>query len=150
MQPQHAFVPTHNFHTHFTHKYPYPQNPQTPHLPPFKSPKLELPLFDGSNPLKWVFQANQIFSFYNQPPKNRVSLISFYMKDDALGRFKWMHSNLLLTDWYSFTKALELRFGPSTYENHQAGLFKLKQTGSVMEYQTKFEQLGNQVVGLPP
>ncbi|KAI5410411.1 hypothetical protein KIW84_055788 [Lathyrus oleraceus] len=55
----------------------------------------------------------------------------------------------LLTDWGSFTKALELRFGPSTYDNHQAELFKLTQDGFVVDYQTKFEQLGNQVVGLP-
>ncbi|XP_058746775.1 uncharacterized protein LOC131619725 [Vicia villosa] len=72
------------------------------------------------------------------------------MKDDALGWFKWMHQNSLLSDWVSFTKALELRFGPSSYENHQAELFKLKQEGSVVEYQTKFEKLGNQVHGLPP
>jgi hypothetical protein len=42
-----------------------------------------------------------------------------------------------------------LRFGPSTYENHQAQLFKLKQTGSVSEYQAIFEKLGNRVIGLP-
>ncbi|XP_058755573.1 uncharacterized protein LOC131628770 [Vicia villosa] len=104
----------------------------------------------GGSTSEWLFQADQFFSFYNLPPENRLSLISFYMKGDALGWFKWMHQNHLLTDWISFTRALELRFGPSTFENHQAELFKLKQTGSVMEYQTKFEQLGNQVVGLPP
>ncbi|XP_058742588.1 uncharacterized protein LOC131615102 [Vicia villosa] len=140
--PQSAFVP-------ITQPDPYHQLAHIPPLPPLRSPKLELPLFDGSNPLEWLFQADQFFSFYNLPPENRLSLISFYMKGDALGWFKWMHQNRLLTDWVSFTRALELRFGPSTFENHQAELFKLKQTGSVMEYQTKFEQLGNQVVGLP-
>lgn len=49
-----------------------------------------------------------------------------------------------------FSRALELRFGPFTYENHQAQLFKLRQYGSVSEYQVKFEKLGNRVVGLPP
>ncbi|CAI8605720.1 unnamed protein product [Vicia faba] len=44
--------------------------------------------------------------------------------------------------------ALELRFVPSTYANYQAELFKLKQTGSFVEYQAAFEKLGNQVVGL--
>ncbi|XP_058733199.1 uncharacterized protein LOC131604800 [Vicia villosa] len=140
------------------HTTPYPFPPQTPFhlphhnippLPPMRSPKLELPLFDGSNPLEWLFQAEQFFGFYNLPPENRLSLTSFYMKGDALGWFKWMFQNRLLTDWNSFTRALELRFGPSSFENHQAELFKLKQNGSVMEYQTKFEQLGNKVVGLP-
>ncbi|XP_058757922.1 uncharacterized protein LOC131631166 [Vicia villosa] len=143
--PQTVFIPN---------PFPPPDPFQIPHhnippLPPMRSPKLELPLFDGSNPLEWLFQAEQFFGFYNLPPENRLSLTSFYMKGDALGWFKWMYQNRLLTDWVSFTRALELRFGPSTFENHQAELFKLKQSGSVMEYQTRFEQLGNKVVGLP-
>jgi len=75
---------------------------------------------------------------------------AFYMKRDALGWFKWMYQNNELTDWPSFTKALELRFGPSTYVNHQAELFKLHQDGSVSDYQAQFEKLGNRVLGLPP
>lgn len=34
------------------------------------------------------------------------------------------------------------------YANHQAELFKLKQTTYVVKYQARFEKLGNQVVGL--
>ena len=60
-----------------------------------------------------------------------------------------MHNNRLLGDWTTFTRALELRFGPSSFENHQAALFKLKQDGSVANYQTEFERLSNCVVGLP-
>lgn len=45
-----------------------------------------------------------------------------------------MHQNQLLSDWFSFTNALKLRFGPSTYDNHQDALFKLKQDGSVVDY----------------
>lgn len=65
------------------------------------------------------------------------------MQGPALGRFKWLHSNNRLTTW-----ALELHFGPSTFENHQAALFKLRQTGTVMDYQLQFETLSNRVVGL--
>ncbi|XP_058783964.1 uncharacterized protein LOC131658715 [Vicia villosa] len=126
----------------------YIQPTTIPPLPLMRTPKLELPAFDGSNPLEWLFQAEQFFSFYNYPAENRLALISFYMKGDALGWFKWMHHSHLLTDWASFTRALEMRFGPSTYDNHQAELFKLRQEGTVVEYQTKFEQLGNQVMGL--
>lgn len=71
------------------------------------------------------------------------------MKGEALSWYKWMFQNNQLTDWVSFAKALELRFGPSTYENHQAELFKLKQMGSIAEYQATFEKIGNQVRGLP-
>lgn len=40
---------------------------------------------------------------------------------------------------------MELRFRTSSYENHQANLFKLKQTSTVAAYQAEFEQLINQV-----
>jgi len=60
-----------------------------------------------------------------------------------------MYQHHQLFDWQSFTKALELRFGPSTYVNHQAELFKLRQLGSVSNYQAQFEKLGNRVIGLP-
>jgi hypothetical protein len=97
-----------------------------------------------------LFQAEQFFAFYNIPTENRLSLASFYMKGDALSWYKWMYQNHQLFDWASFSKALELHFGRSTYENHQAQLFKLRHYGSVSEYQTQFEKLGNRVLGLPP
>nr|GEV01627.1 hypothetical protein [Tanacetum cinerariifolium] len=90
-----------------------------------RPPKLNLPAFDGTNPLDWLFQADQYFSFYNITPPQRLAL-------------------------EAFTRALETRFGPSSYDNHQAALFKLKQTSTVTAYQTEFERLCNCVVGLPP
>jgi len=57
------------------------------------------------------------------------------MQGEALSWFKWLHNNNLLTDWNAFIRALELRFGPSTYINHHVKLFKLQQTTSVTEYQ---------------
>ncbi|MCI25335.1 hypothetical protein A2U01_0046526 [Trifolium medium] len=72
------------------------------------------------------------------------------MQGPALAWFKWMHSNGQLTYWLDFTHALERRFGPSSYENHQVALFNLKQTGSVMKYQSQFETLSNRIDGLTP
>ncbi|PNX92586.1 Ty3/gypsy retrotransposon protein, partial [Trifolium pratense] len=105
--------------------------------------------FDGTNALDWLFQAEQFFLFYNVSLENRLPMVAFYMKGEALSWYKWMFQNHQLTDWHSFSRDLELRFGPSTYENHQAELFKLKQTGTVSEYQANFEKLANRVMGLP-
>ncbi|KAL0405379.1 UNVERIFIED_CONTAM: hypothetical protein Slati_3851800 [Sesamum latifolium] len=70
------------------------------------------------------------------------------MTGNALGWFKWMHSNQLLTTWDAFVNALELHFGPSTFENHRQALFKVRQTGFLTDYQLKFERLCNRVTGL--
>ncbi|GJW42435.1 ty3-gypsy retrotransposon protein [Tanacetum coccineum] len=120
-----------------------------PNNPLHKSPKILLPTFDGTSPLDWLFQADQYFTFYNIPLEQRVALASFHFQGDALSWYKYMHNNQLLGDWETFTRALELRFGPSSFENHQAALFKLKQTSSVAAFQTEFERLSNCVVGLP-
>nr|GEZ58679.1 hypothetical protein [Tanacetum cinerariifolium] len=101
-----------------THQLQPPNDvPPTPHGLQIRPPKLNLPAFDGSNPLDW---------------------------------YKYLFNNRLLTTWEAFTRAFEIRFGPLTYDNHQAALFKLQHTFSVTAYQTQFERLSNCVVGLPP
>jgi len=77
-------------------------------------------------------------------------MAAFYMRGDALSWFKWMYQNHQLSDWLSFSRALELWFGPSTYANHQAELFKLHQNSTITEYQKSFERLCNRVLGLTP
>ena len=119
-----------------------------PPLPPIRPPKLQLTFFEGPDPLDWLFQTEQYFNFYHISPKNRLSMVPFHMSGEALSWFKWMHQNHLITDWPSFTRSLELRFGPSSYPNHQAELFKLHQQTIVTDYQTRFEKLCNRVHGL--
>ncbi|KAK4383185.1 hypothetical protein Sango_2800500 [Sesamum angolense] len=115
-----------------------------------KPPKLHLQLFDGTNPLDCAFQVDQFFEFYSIPLDQRLKRVGCYMSGDALGWFKWLHSNGLLSTWAAFLHDLEFRFGPSAYENHRQALCKLKQTGTVAEFQLAFETLSNQVRGLPP
>jgi len=77
-----------------------------------------------------------------------MQYLPFFMKGDALGWYKWMAANHQISTWETFQRALELRFGPSSFDNHQASLFKLTQKGSVTEFQQQFETLSNRVVGM--
>ncbi|KAL2236314.1 UNVERIFIED_CONTAM: hypothetical protein Sindi_0823100 [Sesamum indicum] len=114
-----------------------------PEAEPLPSPpKIHLQLFDGSNPLDWLFHADQFFACAVAPKLHRRR-VSCYMSGDALTWFPWMHNNGLLSTWPEFVSALELRFGPSSYENHRQALFKLRQSGSIVDYQREFEQLCN-------
>ncbi|KAK4389795.1 hypothetical protein Sango_2316500 [Sesamum angolense] len=63
---------------------PAPQSPLAPDSPP-KPSKLHLQLFDSTNPLDWVFQADQFFEFYSIPLDQRLKRVSCYMSGDALG-----------------------------------------------------------------
>jgi len=70
------------------------------------------------------------------------------MQGDALSWFKWLHHNNLISNWPTFTGALKLRFGPSTYTNHQVELFKLQKITTVTKYQGLFKKLCNYIMGL--
>ena len=120
----------------------------TTHGLQIRPPKITLPTFDGSNPLDWLFQAEQYFVFYNIATHQRLPIVAFHLSGDALSWYKYLVQNRLLTTWENFTRDLETRFGPSSYDNHEATLFKLCQTSTVTVYQTEFERLSNCVVGL--
>ncbi|KAJ0917862.1 putative retrotransposon gag domain-containing protein [Helianthus annuus] len=114
-----------------------------------RPPKILLPTFDGSNPLDWIFQAKNYFSYYRIPDTYKLQLTVFHFTGEALSWYKYLANNKLLGTWPEFSRALELRFGPSDYENHKAALFKLKQTTSVVAYQAEFERLCNCITSLP-
>ncbi|GJS82363.1 transposon ty3-I gag-pol polyprotein [Tanacetum coccineum] len=117
-------------------KQPVRQTPPTP--PPLlpnpnstlqpRLPKLEVPAFSGSNTLGWLFQIERFFALHRTPDAQKLDVASFYMTGDALNWYSWMHSTSQLSTWDKFARDLELRFGPSSYVNHEAALYKLKQT----------------------
>jgi hypothetical protein len=121
-----------------------PHQPFTP-----SAIKLDIPRFDGTDPLSWIFKISQFFDFHQTPDDQRLRLASFYMEGEALTWFQWMHSNGQLVSWPMFLHALELRFAPSQYEDPKGSLFKLCQTTTVKEYQNEFESLANRIIGLP-
>jgi hypothetical protein len=49
--------------------------------------------------------------------------------------------------WVNFEDELWARFGPSECENFDEALSRIRQTGSLREYQREFERLGNRVRG---
>ncbi|PWA81000.1 EF-hand domain pair [Artemisia annua] len=70
---------------------PPPNNPPPPlHGLQIRPPKLNLPTFDGSNPLDWFFLADQYFTFDNIAPPQRLSMIAFHLTRDALSWYKFL------------------------------------------------------------
>jgi hypothetical protein len=112
--------------------------------------KLDVPKFDGTDAMGWIFKISQFFDFHNTPEQDRLTVAFFYMDGPALGWFQWMHSNNQLTSWFAFLQALETRFAPSYYDDPSSALFKVTQRSTVNQYLTEFERLANRIVGLPP
>ncbi|KAL0400347.1 UNVERIFIED_CONTAM: hypothetical protein Sradi_2378000 [Sesamum radiatum] len=81
-------------------------------FPQLKPPKLLFQPFDGFAPFDWLFQAEQYFSFYQIPSAQWLSMISFYMKGDALNWFKWMYANHQLSLWRLLVVCWNFVLGP--------------------------------------
>lgn len=75
-------------------------------------------------------------------------MAAFYMTGAGRQWYQWMHATDQLTTWDAFSARLELRFSPSTFINHKAQLFKLKQNTTVVNYLSKFECLSIRVTEL--
>lgn len=112
--------------------------------------KLEVPRFDGTDALGWIFKISQFFDFHGTPAPDHLTIASFYMDGPALSWFQWMTKNGMILTWMDFLIALETRFAPSFYDDPRGALFKLTQRGTVAQYLTEFERLANRIVGLPP
>lgn len=112
--------------------------------------KLDIPRFDGRNPLGWIFKMSQLFDYQNTPEEERITVASFYLDGAALSWYLWMYRNGFITSWSDFLQALESRFAPTFYDDPKGALFKLSQCRTVNEYLTEFERLANRVIGLPP
>ena len=112
-----------------------PSVPATNHMM-----KLEVPRFNGTKPLGWIFKINQYFEYHNTSYKDRLTIAFFYMEGRALAWFQYMTNNAQFTSWSTFLQALQARFA----------LFILTQRGTVVEYLSEFEDLANRIIGLSP
>ena len=46
--------------------------------------KLDVPRFDGTDPLGWIFKINQFFEYHGTPKHDQLTIASFYMEGRAL------------------------------------------------------------------
>lgn len=111
-------------------------------------PKLEIPLFSGEGVLHWIFQVERFFTFHQVLPDQKIDIAAFYMTGDALQWYHWLYCTQQLSTWEVFARQAELRFGPSTFVNHEAQLFKIKQKTTLAAYLSEFECLSTRVHGL--
>nr|GEW15858.1 Ty3/gypsy retrotransposon protein [Tanacetum cinerariifolium] len=98
---------TANLLTAITKLTPDEHHPLTPPPvnPNHKSPKIQLPTFDGTFPLDWLFQADQYFAYYSIPAEQRVSLVSFHFQgilgfitaDFSIPQLTFKHLNKTVT-----------------------------------------------------
>jgi len=110
--------------------------------------RVEIPMFDGDGVEEWIFKTQQYFELYPLAEDQRIRTVSFHFHGAAYSWYRWIVNNRVQQTWEQFLQGLRLRFGANLYHDPRTALKELKQTTSVGEYQSQFEELSNQVTGL--
>ncbi|KAA8546583.1 hypothetical protein F0562_002678 [Nyssa sinensis] len=92
-----------------------------------KSAKLEFPRFSRDDPTEWFNWVEQFFEYQGmaENQKEEGHVIS----------------------WEKFEEELWARFGPSGCKDFDKALSRIRQLGTLRDYQREFEKLGNKVRG---
>jgi hypothetical protein len=105
--------------------------------------KLDFPRFKGGDPTAWVYRALQYFHYYQVPEPKKVMHASYHLDEEALVWFQDCEHEL--HGWNDFVRAIQIRFGPASYDDPMELLTKLKQTHSIAAYKSQFELTSNRV-----
>lgn len=80
-----------------------PSPSSSPHPPPSPAHrphmKLDVPRFNGHDPLGWIFKISQFFDYQGIPELERLTIASFYMDGPTLSWYQWMHRNGFFSSW---------------------------------------------------
>ncbi|KAF2295632.1 hypothetical protein GH714_033407 [Hevea brasiliensis] len=110
--------------------------------------KVELPNFDGVDPIAWLVRAEQYFAINNTREEMKVQLALVCMEGLAL---HWLHRLRLRTpnlSWSQLTLELLHRYGEDMRINPYERLSTLHQDSSVDAYIDAFVDLVSQIEGL--
>ena len=110
-----------------------------------KPAKLEFPNFLGEDPTVWITRAEQYFEFQVTLESQKVPLASFHLDGEDNEWWQWLRRAYKEegkgVSWLVFAEELWAHFGPTECEDFDEALSKLKQTGSLRDYQKEFERL---------
>lgn len=95
--------------------------------------------------LGFTKKAIQLFMLYNTLPQNKLWLASFRMEGKAMVWYQDLENSGIIADWEIFVKALLTRFDTSIYYDLMETLMRLRQLGSIEEYNVEFEHVSNRL-----
>ncbi|KAH9657212.1 hypothetical protein KPL70_022965 [Citrus sinensis] len=119
-----------------------------PPIPP-RIAKLEFPRYFDDDPTEWFNRTTQFFEYQETTNEQKVALASFHLGGEANQWWRWLRRTYQeegrIVTWETFVEELWARFGPTDCEDFDEALSRVKQIGTLREYQKEFEKLGNRV-----
>ncbi|GMY20249.1 hypothetical protein FCV25MIE_15488 [Fagus crenata] len=83
----------------------------------------------------------QFFRFHETLLEDQVTLASFHLEGEAQLWYQLLQQETNNIPWNVFKSGILARYGPTQFYDYFGELTKLQQSGTVKEYQTRFEQL---------
>lgn len=105
---------------------------------------MDLPRFDGTNALQWIFQSKQFFDYYDISYAYRVKVATIHFDGPVVPWFQMLQKSGATSSWNILAKAIENSYGPSV---PLYSLFKLFQECFVSYYYSIFTTLANRAEG---
>ena len=106
------------------------------------NPKVEFPMFDGTNPRGWIKKCTRYFTLCKIPDDQKVDLASLHLYGKAE---VWFGGYILARKrvaWEDFVMDLSSRFKDDIGSRVVEDFKNLQQTGSLDDYLDKFEEEG--------
>lgn len=103
--------------------------------------RLELPLFDGEDPVGWTFKMERFFNVNGVPKTKRVDAAVVGLEGKALNWFQWLEMRALVTSWGELRQGVIRHFHATEDGDNYERLAGLKQSGTVLEFRERFEMI---------
>lgn len=100
--------------------------------------KLDLPLFDGTNPDGWIMRAERYFSFYRLPEDEKLEAAVVSLEGDALLLYQWEHKRRPLRRWEEMKSLILRQFRPTATGSLHEQWLNHFQGSSVSDYRRRF------------
>lgn len=103
--------------------------------------KLDMPLFDGTNPDGWILRAERFFDFYGLTEKEKVEATIVALESQTLLWFQWEHRRRPIDNREQAKGLLRRNFLSNSTGSLQEQWLMHRQGGTVSDYCLKFIEL---------
>ncbi|KAL1555207.1 hypothetical protein AAHA92_15677 [Salvia divinorum] len=116
---------------------------------PSKQFKMDPPHFDGSNEPSWISRIEFYFDHIMLPEDHRLHFVIMLFDPPVTDWIFNYRANNPSARWRDFLEDVRRKFDPKYFTNYIELLAKLMQTGTVAGYNTEFDNLMNNIHGVP-
>jgi hypothetical protein len=104
-------------------------------------PKMNFPIFDGSDPKVWLDNCLSYFDLYQLHEGMWITAATLHLKDNASKWYRAYKQKNTFKNRKQFCAIVEQEFGANDFRSAITDLLELKQHSTVEEYTTQFQAL---------